>query len=235
MKNLSKNIVYIIIAIGGIAVGFAGTKLFTKKCETIYLPSETTIIYKDTCISKTLIADVTTEIFEDVSTEIKKGKPQKNISKAPVTSVEEKDSTYTTKFTKDYDFGLIKLNLKTTIKAKSAATAEHEIDWRLDTMVLNRMKTVVNTVVVSKDTIDKIPMEIVKFIPLETEKEYNSIGIGLNAIYYDNNVVLPISIEYDNGKNTFGVFKDLQEPLNSPQGYGIKYTRKFFRYEKTKQ
>lgn len=232
MKNFSKYLPYIFVALGGIAIGITGTKMFTKKCETIYLPSETVTIYRDTCIESKIIADVTSETFEDVSTEVKKGKTKTDVSKAPVESIVKQDSIYTTNFVKDYDFGLMKIHLKTTVKAASAATAEHFIEYQLDTLILKKMVNTTSTVVISEGK-DDSKTETTKYLPMALDAPKETwIGLGGSIMSTPNGLKYDAGINTRFNKTSVGLFKDPTTDFGKIEGYRIQITRDLLRMSK---
>ena len=180
MKNISKYIVYILIGIAGIAIGFTTTKLFSKcKAETVFVPGE--IVLKDTCINRLPIVTVETQDTFKQDVAIKEGKPVKVKDSPPVVEVTKKDSILTTHYKKSYDWGLVKLNLAFNVEATSGAKIKNfEIDYKLDTAVINNVYTKTNTIIL-KDTMDE--SRSIKYLPIVDKNA--SYGIQGGLLYID--------------------------------------------------
>lgn len=222
MKN------YILIGLAALLIGGL-TGWFIKQPETKFLVGETVTVTKDTCISNSIIAQITTESSTKTSYNYKKGKPILDVSDAPIVEVTKQDSLYTTVLSKKYDYGLAKFTVTTTVKAKSAATGKFTLDFQLDTTVLKEMTTITNTVVVSKDTTDSIPAEIIKYVEVPSVKKMTYLGIsGLvskSPKTYDYSVGLSLS----HGKTSVSLFKRPTTSFKSLEGYSLGINRQLVR------
>jgi len=226
IKNMKKQLIYILPAflIGGVI----GYFLHNPTAKTIY-KTDVKTVYQDTCISNKLIADITTTTTSTQEHAVKKGKTISSVDTAPVVSIEKADSIYTTVFEKSYNYGLCKFKFKTTVKANSPATAKHELDYQLDTTMLKEMTTIVNTVVVSKDTVDSAT-ETVKYIPLETSGD-KSFYLGAGTSFTTNR--FDFGFDISNQKNQFGLYVDPKQ-INTLDGYRLQYNRKLFKLKAVK-
>lgn len=192
MKN------YILIGLAIVLGGVAGYFIRQPKHTVEYLPSEKTVTVRDTCIGLNLIADITTESTTTSSYDVKKGKKTTETSDAPVTEVTKKDSIYTTVLSKNYDFGLAKFTVTTTVKAKSAATAKFSVDYQIDTLVLKELTHVNTVAIVSKDTTDQVAKEIIKYVPIESQNARGAyLGLSGGMLYTDK-------VSYQAGFNLSG-------------------------------
>jgi hypothetical protein len=228
MKN------YILTGLGSLVIGLViGWFVHKPNCPVSIVAESTKIEYRDTCISNSVIANITTETKTVETGDIKKGKTQREESAAPITELTKEDSIYTTVFTKDYNTGLMKMKVTTTVKSKSAATARISMEYTMDTLVLKSLTTVNNVVVVSKDTLDKVPTETVKFLPLETISKTGYIGLG-TSLLFNEKPSYDFGLIYDTPKNNFGLFVDPTANLKDFEGVRLQYQRKFFKLSKNK-
>lgn len=143
---------------------------FSHKQPIKYFAGETCYEMRDTCASNKVIANVTTETNTIETGGVKKGKSTTTTSTFPIEQVAKQDTDVVTTFTKSYNTGLMRMKVTATVTAKSSAKGKIAMEYELDTLVLKSMTTVNNVVVVSKDTTDKVPDSIIRYIPLETEK-----------------------------------------------------------------
>lgn len=222
MKN-SIIVGIVALLIGGI-VGW-----FIHKPETKFLAGEVKIEYRDTCILNNIIADVTTETTTKETGGIKKGSSTKEISTFPVEQVSVQDTDVVTVFSKSYNTGLMRMKVTTTVKAKSAATGKIEMSYELDTMTLNSMTTVVNTVVVAKDTVDKVPDVIVKYFEIPYTKKMTYLGIGGLITKNPKQYNYAAGLSLSHGKTSVSLFKDFTQPIKSLDGFSIGINRQLFR------
>lgn len=177
----------------GMLLGF-----ILDKPKTEFLAGEVIIKTRDTCELNRLIADVITETTTKESGGIRKGKPQKESSTLPIVETSKQDSTYTTVFSKSYNTGLMRMKVTTTVKAKSVATGKIDMEYELDTLELAKLTTIVNTVVVQKDSTDKVPDQIVRFLPVEGTKSKGAyLGLSGGALYTNK-------VSYQAGVNITG-------------------------------
>lgn len=211
----------IALLIGGI-VGY-----FLHKPETKVIPGETITVYQDTCISNNIIADVTTETKTTTSGSVKKGGVQKETSIFPIEEVAVQDSDIVTTFSKSYNTGLMKMKVTATVTSKSKARAKIDMEYSLDTLLLKEMTTVVNTVVVSKDTTDSVPTEVTKYLPFESTSKQTWVGIG-GSIKWNEKPVYDLGLNLQNGKTTFGLYVD---PLNIKEleSFRLQLNRNLFK------
>ena len=225
-KNM-KN--YILIGLAALVIGFLAA-WFIKKPETKFLPGEVKAEFRDTCITNSVIAEISTETNTTQSTTIKKGRLNKETSVPTIVEVTQKDSVYSTVFSKDWNTGLMKMNLKVTVKANSKATANFDMAYSLDSIVLKEMTTVNNVVVVSKDSVDKIPDTIIKYIPLETTpKKMTYLGIGGLVSKSPKTFDYSVGLSLSHGKTSVSLFKQPTTPFNSLTGYSIGINRQLIR------
>jgi len=185
------------LLIGWLAIGKSKPEvILTNKVETVF---------KDTCITNNIIADVTTNTSTVSTNVIKKGKKVTDISEAAIEEVAKADSIYTTKLSKSYDYGLVKFTVTNTVKANSPATGKFTLDFQLDTLVLKEMTTVVNTVVVSKDSVDLVPDKIVQYIPTESTSRYLKAFGSIQYTdrpFYQAGITVPLKqLEFTISKN----------------------------------
>jgi hypothetical protein len=220
------------IITGGIALlaGFILAWSIKPKTKTEFLAGETIISYKDTCDYDRIIADVITESNTIQTGGVKKGKVQKETSTFPVTQVSVQDTDVVTTFSKSYNTGLMRMKVTATVTSKSAAKAKIDMEYALDTIELAKLTTIVNTVVVQKDSVDKMPDQIVKYFPVETTpKKMTYLGIGglvtKNPKQYNYSAGFSIS----HGKTSVSLFKDFTQPIKSLDGYSIGINRQLIR------
>jgi len=218
MKNISKYILYFLIAIGGVAIGIVGTKLFSKdKVKTEYIG--TSVVYRDTCINRVPIINVETIDSFIQKQVVKKGKVQKVTEKPGIIEVSKKDSVYTTIFKKDFNWGLVDLKIKFDVEASSAARlSDFQIDYRLDTVVLNNLYVKTQTIIV-KDTSDE--SNIIKYIPIEVEPKLRTwIGLG-GSIRYEDKPILDVGLHVNRGRTSVGLYIDPQRGFKSISAYRV--------------
>lgn len=229
IKNMKNYILTGIIAllIGGV-IGW-----FIHKPETKFIPGEICTEYRDTCIGNNIIADVTTQTKTTFEPGTKKGKTNKDESFPDVTSVTKEDSIITTVFEKSYNTGLMRMKVKATVKAKSTATAKLDMEYELDTIMLKEMTTIVNTVVVSKDSTDKVPDSIIKYIPVESTKKQTWVNLGGSATMNPKN-----QLGFDVGGGVrfnhtqFNIFKDPTTQFKSLEGWRLQFNQELLRLSK---
>ena len=221
---------YIIVGAIALIVGFILAWSIKPKTKTEFLAGEVKTEYRDTCIMDRLIADVITETSTKESGGVRKGKPQKESSTFPVEQVSVQDTDVVTTFSKSYNTGLMRMKVTATVTSKSAAKAKLDMQYELDTVTLKEMTTIVNTVVVQKDSVDKVPDQIVKYFPVETTpKKMTYLGVGglvtKNPKQYDFSAGLSLS----HGKTSVSLFKDFTKPIKSLEGYSIGINRQLIR------
>jgi hypothetical protein len=232
-KTKMKN--YILIGLALVIGGVAGWFLHKCEPEVKYLAGKVIIEKRDTCGLDRIIADVITETSTTQTNNIKKGKPTKVESTASIEEVTKKDSTYTTTFSKKYDSGLMKMIVTATVTANSPAKAKIGLEYVLDTMVLNSMTHTVNTVVVQKDTIQILPKEIVRYLPIEDNNSKPVyFSIGASTWLDSKNVYGDFGFGIDTKRNNISLFKDPTKDFNKLEGYRLQYQRKLFRLAKNR-
>ena len=175
------------LLIGWLAIG---------KTKTEVIPvDKTEIVYKDTCISNKVIAEIKTTSSTVSSHTVKKGKKITDTVDAAINEVIKQDSVYTTKLSKSYDYGLVKFTVTNTVKASSPATGKFTLDFQLDTVLLKEMTTVVNTVVVSKDSVDVAPDKVIQYVPTKSTARYLKAFGSIQYTdrpFYQAGVTLPL-------------------------------------------
>lgn len=218
-KNMKNYIITAIAALGlGIFLGF----ILDRDEVVTKVVSDTKVEYRDTCISNNVVANVTTETSTKTFHDIRKGKQIKEESVAPITSVERVDSLITTTFTKTYNYGLCKFTITNIVKATSAATGKFSLDYQLDTLELQKLTTVINTVVVAKDSTDKVPTEIIRYVPVEnnTKQTWVSLGGSLN-MNPKNQLGYDVGLGITRGKLNVSLFKDPTTDFKVLDGYRV--------------
>lgn len=217
MDKIKKFIPWVLL-LAGVLLGWFGKASFTKKCEP-QIVCESEIVYRDTCIADAIVANISTETKTTTENTTKAGKTKKDISIPAIETVTEKDSVYTTVFVKEYNYGLVKMKFKTTVKAKSAATAKHELDYQLDTLLLKEMTTVVNTVVVDKGTDDS---NTVKYLPVETAaKNTTWLGVG-GSVRWDEKPLTDIGLTLQGKRFGTGLFIAPEKGFKDPSAYRLQ-------------
>lgn len=215
MKN------YILIGLLSLFVGGI-LGYFLRKPETKFLAGETKIEFRDTCITNSVIAEISTETNTTQSTTIKKGKLNKETSVPTTVEITQKDSIYSTVFSKDWNTGLMNMNLKVTVKANSKATAKFDMQYSLDSLVLHEMTHVNNVVVISKDSVDVVPTEVVKYIPLENCPKQTWITLGSSVQANSKNQFgYDFGFGVTSGKLNVSLFKDPTTDFNQLDGYRL--------------
>lgn len=167
---------HILTALVAIVIGVILGFIFDKP-KTTFVAGETKIEYRDTCVLDRIIADVITESNTTQTGGVKKGKVQKETSTFPVTQVSVQDTDVVTTFSKFYNTGLMKMKVTATVTSKSVARAKIDMEYELDTVTLKEMTTIVNTVVVSKDSVDRIPTEVIKYLPYAEKSSGAYLGL----------------------------------------------------------
>ncbi len=220
---------YAITGLVCLMVGFILAWSIKPKTKTEFLAGKTITEYKDTCVLDRIIADVITETNTSTSGGVKKGKSTKETSTFPVTQVSVQDTDVVTTFSKSYNTGLMRMKVTATVTSKSAAKAKIDMQYELDTTVLNTLVHTVNTVVISKDSVDKVPDQIVKHVEIPSTKKMTYLGIGglvtKNPKQYDFSAGLSLS----HGKTSVSLFKDIKTDFKSLEGYSIGINRQLIR------
>lgn len=212
----------------GIIFGF-----ILDKPQTKYLAGKTITEYRDTCVMDKLIADVITETTTKESGGIRKGKPQKESSTLPIVETSKQDSTYTTVFSKSYNTGLMRMKVTTTVKAKSQATGKIDMEYELDTVTLKQMTTIVNTVVVQKDSTDKVPDQIVKYLPQPLDGKskqgtWFNVGGSMN-MNSKNQLGFDVGGGIRFNHTHVNLFKDPTTQFKSLEGWKVQINQEVFR------
>lgn len=211
MDKIKKYAIPVLLLIAGFLAGW-----FLKPKVTVHKSiCETETVYKDTCLTNKLIANIstTTETKQEVA--IKQGKPKKEISDLSIKEVavevkDEIDSTYTTVFEKNYNFGLVKLNVRIPVTAKSPAKGKIELDYQVDTTILKEMTVVTNTAVVEKGTDDSFTKKT-EVIPVEVKPTYLKLVGGIS---YTDKVFYPVGA----GINFKGLEMAITKNVKAPGG-----------------
>lgn len=191
--SLMKKYIYYIM--GGLAllalVFFAGRWTAPKKVETVY---DSIKVYRDTCITQTIIADLVSEDTFIQEQAVKKGKP-KRVKESPViTQVVVQEEKTTTHFSKDYNWGLIKLNIDFDVEHESPIKLkDFEVEYTLDTVVLNNNYVKTTTVVV-RDSADESFTRRVERLPVSIP--YREIGVD-GGIQYTDKLIWDIGPYYE--------------------------------------
>lgn len=173
MKNISKYIVYGLIAISGIAVGIVGNKTFSK-CPECVVEKEVVnqVTYIDTCIA-TIIRDT----FYVTQPVIKKGKKHIRTEKPKVDKVEIKDSTYHKTFSKSYNEGLLRSQISFVVSSKSPDVniENFEYGYEIDTIMAKEIYRETQTIVLQPTV-----TETTKFIPTESTERFLKAVAGIS-------------------------------------------------------
>lgn len=210
--------------------GIIGWFLHTCKPEVKFLPAEIKTEFRDTCIKNSLIANVVTEAITTKAGSIKKGSTIKDSSTFPIEEVAVQDTDVVTTFNKSYNSGLMKMNVKVKVTAKSAAKAKIDFEYQLDTVVLKEMTTIVNTILIDRDSTDVVPTEVIKYVPFETApKKMTYLGIGGLVTKNPKQYNYAAGLSLSHGKTSVSLFKDPTRPLKSLDGYSIGINRQLIR------
>ena len=191
--SLMKKYIYYII--GGLAlltlVFFAGRWTAPNKVETVY---DSIKVYRDTCITQTIVADLVSEDTFIQEQAIKKGKPKRIKESPAITQVVVQNERTTTHFTKDYNWDLIKLKVDFNVEHESPIKLkDFEIEYTLDTVILNNNYVRTTTVVV-KDSTNESFTHKVETVPVSIP--YKEIGID-GGIQYTDKLIWDIGPYYE--------------------------------------
>lgn len=230
MKNISKYIVYILIGIAGLAIGFAATKLFSKcKAEQVFVPGE--IVLKDTCINRLPIVTVETQDTFVQTEAIKPGKKQTIKEKPALTEVNysPKDSVFTTSFKKSYNWGLVQLDLEFDVEATSSAKlSDFEVNYQLDTAILNNVYTRTQTIIL-KDSADESARIV--YLPVESTKKQTWVGLGA-SFKYDDKAISDFGLFVERHKTSVGLFVDPTQGFDKFGSYRLQVGQRLIRVSK---
>ena len=195
---------------------------FSHKQPVKFLAGETCYEYKDTCISNKVIANITTETNTVETGGVKKGKSTTTTSTFPVEQVAKQDTDVVTTFSKSYNTGLMRMKVTATVTAKSSAVGKIAMEYELDTLTLKSMTTINNVVVVSKDTTNKVPDSVVKYLPLETcpKQTWVSLGGSMN-MNPKNQLGYDFGLGVTSGRLNVSLFKDPTTQFKRLDGYRL--------------